>query len=68
MAKSKSLLNLQGTIAGLTFVKSGAYGDHVRAERGTYKPATINASLKKEGKMIVMANLPAKIIKDAIDF
>jgi hypothetical protein len=67
MAKSQSLFKLQGTIGGLTFVSSRAYGDHVRARRGTYKPAEINASLRQEGKMVVMANVPAKIFKDAID-
>ena len=36
MAKSQSILQLQGTLAGLTFVKSHTYGDHVRAKRGTY--------------------------------
>jgi hypothetical protein len=67
MAKSQSLIKLQGTIGALTFVNSSAYGEHVRARRGTYKPALVNASLKREGKMIVMANIPAKIFKDAID-
>jgi hypothetical protein len=67
MAKSQSLFKLQGSIGGLTFVSSRAYGDHVRARRGTYKPAKVNASLKQEVKMVVMANVPAKIVKDAID-
>jgi hypothetical protein len=67
MAKSQSLIKLQGTIGALTFVNSSAYGEHVRARRGTYKPALVNASLKQEGKMIVMANIPAKIFKDAVD-
>jgi hypothetical protein len=67
MAKSQSIIKLQGTIGGLTFVNSSAYGDHVRARRGTYKPAVVNARLKQEGKMTVMANVPAKIFKDAID-
>jgi hypothetical protein len=67
MAKSQSIIKLQGTLGELTYVQSRAYGDHVRAKRGTYKPAKVNASLKKEGKMVLMANVPAKIFKDAID-
>jgi hypothetical protein len=67
MAKSTSLLALQGTLGLLTFVKSSAYGDHVRTKRGTYTKAVVNDALKRENKMIASANVPAKIFKDAID-
>jgi len=67
MAKSDSILALQGTIAGLTFVRSRAYGDHVRAKRGTYKKAEVNEALRQESKALLNANIPAKIFKDAID-
>lgn len=67
MAKSDSIIKLQGTIAGLTFVRSRAYGDHVRAKRGTYKKAEVNDALKQESKTLISANIPAKIFKDAID-
>lgn len=66
MAKSDSLIKLQGTLAGLTFVKSLAYGEHVRAKRGTYKKAEVNASFKRESKRLQRTNVPAKIFKDAI--
>lgn len=67
MAKSDSIIKLQGTIAGLTFVRSRAYGDHVRSKRGTYKRADVNEALKQESKTLVSANVPAKIFKNAID-
>ena len=67
MAKSNSLFKLQGTIGETTFVQSTTYGDHVRAKRGTYKPATINDALKRESSILLKANVPAKIIKDSID-
>jgi hypothetical protein len=67
MAKSDSIFAIQGTVAGLTFVKSRAYGAHLRAKRGTHKKAEVNDALKQEIKRLVSANIPAKIIKDAID-
>jgi hypothetical protein len=67
MAKSDSLINLQGTIGGLTFVKSRAYGDHVRAKRGTYKKAELNQAMKEGSAKLKVANVHAKIFKDAID-
>jgi hypothetical protein len=67
MAKSKSVFKFQGTLAGLTFVSSVAYGDHIRAKRGTYKSATLNQAMKKSSKKLKEANVPAKIFKDAIE-
>jgi hypothetical protein len=67
MAKTDSLLNLTGTIASLTFVKSRAYGDHVRAKRGTYKKAKLNQGMKEGSARLKEANVPAKLFKDAID-
>lgn len=67
MAKVNSLITLRGTIAGLTFVNSATYGEHVRAARGTYKKAQLNEAFKKQSKKLVKSNVPAKIIKDAID-
>ncbi|HTE30055.1 MAG TPA: hypothetical protein VK666_06760 [Chryseolinea sp.] len=67
MAKSNSILGLQGTIDKLTMVRSRAYGDHVRSARGTQGEAPINESLKKEVAVITRSNRPAKILKDAID-
>lgn len=67
MAKSKSVINLQGTFGGITFVKSPTYGDHVRAARGTHKKADVNEAFKKESKKLQRANIPAKIFNDAIE-
>ena len=67
MAKSKSILRLQGTYQGITFVNSRAYGDHVRAARGTHKKADVNEAFKKESARLLNANVPAKVLKDAID-
>jgi hypothetical protein len=67
MAKSNSIIDLQGTFAGLTFVKSRTYGDHVRAKRGTQKRAKVNKAFEQESKTLLSANVPAKIFKDAID-
>lgn len=66
MAKSKSLIDFQGTIAGITFVNSRAYGKHIRAARGTYKKAKLNPAFKKQSKRLISANRPAKIFQDAI--
>lgn len=46
MAKQKGIIKLQGTIAGLSFVQSKAYGPHVRAARGTHKEAKLNSVLQ----------------------
>ena len=67
MARSHSAANLRGTIGGYTFVKSRVYGDHVRARRGTYKRAEVNDAFKKESTLLLRANIPAKILKDAIE-
>jgi hypothetical protein len=67
MAKSRSILNFQGTLDGKTFVHSRAYGKYVRAARGTYKHADVNDAFKQESIRLLNANVPAKIIKDAID-
>jgi len=67
MAKSNSILKIQGTLQGNTFVKSKAYGDHVRAARGTHKPAVVNEALQESSRKIQEANVPAKMLKDALD-
>lgn len=66
MAKQISLVELQGTFGNITFVNSPTYGNHVRAKRGTYKKARMNAACKKQSKVLVAANVPAKIFRDAI--
>jgi hypothetical protein len=66
MAKSKSILDHRGTYGGITFVKSRAYGAHIRTARGTFKKAKLNAACKQQSKQLIRANRPAKIFKDAI--
>lgn len=67
MARSKSILSLQGTFQGMTHVDSKTYGQHIRAARGTHKIARVNDTLKAVGEQLITANTPAKLIKDAID-
>jgi hypothetical protein len=67
MAKADSLITLRGTHGGLTFVKSPTYGDHVRAARGTHKKAKVNAAFKKQSKKLMKANVPAQILRNAIN-
>jgi hypothetical protein len=67
MAKSKSIITLEGTFGDITFVKSRTYGDHIRAARGTHKKAEVNDAFKKESESLLSANVPAKIFKDAIE-
>ena len=67
MAKSKSILSIQGTFQNITHVDSRSYGEHIRAARGTHKPAVLNDAMKDEGKKLANAVAPAKLIKDALD-
>jgi hypothetical protein len=68
MAKKKrSLFNISGTLYGMTHVESKAYGSHVRAARGTVKPAKLNAKLMQNVRDMPKANAYAKTIKDALD-
>jgi hypothetical protein len=67
MAKANSLITLQGTHDGITFVKSPTYGNHVRAARGTHKKAKLNQAFQKQSQKLVKADLPAQILKNAID-
>lgn len=67
MAKSRSILDIKGTFQGMTFVKSNVYGDHIRAPRGTHKPAELNEAFQQSSSRLIHANLAAKIVKDALD-
>ena len=67
MAKADSLITFRGTHGGITFVKSKTYGDHIRAPRGTYKKAEVNAAFKKQSKKLVKANVPAQILRNALN-
>ena len=67
MAKTKSVIAFQGTFDNITYVTSKVYGNHIRAARGTHKKATVNDAFKEESKRLLHANIPAKILKDAIE-
>lgn len=67
MAKENSIISLRGTFENMTHVQSKTYGKHVRAARGTHKPAVINAAFKKAASEMSLSNLPAKLIKDALE-
>ena len=67
MAKLTSLFTYNGTFKDVTNVHSKSYGKHIRAARGTHKPARINDALKKSGKLMKVANGFAKAVKDAIE-
>lgn len=66
MAKQKSLIQLQGTFQGATFVSSKTYGNHLRATRGTHKPAILNDAFRKSVDDMAAANLAAKVVYDAL--
>jgi hypothetical protein len=68
MAKVNNLVmdGTQGTLQGLTFVKSRRYGNHVRAKRGTIKPAVLNDTLTACKDRLQQAGSPARLIFNAI--
>lgn len=67
MAKEKSLIEIQGTLMGVTHVNSKAYGKHVRAKRGTYTEIEVNDAFKKSSKEQEKTNRVGKMIKDALE-
>ncbi|WP_316734955.1 hypothetical protein [Pedobacter aquatilis] len=67
MAKVRSILKLSGTISGMTFVDSKAYGAHNRAKRGTYTPITLAEGMKESASVQTQVNLMAKVIFDAVN-
>lgn len=64
MAKSKSIVKLSGTMGGVTFVNSKAYGEHTRAPRGTYTPVVLAEGMQQSSMLQKQANLMAKIVFD----
>lgn len=67
MAKLDGSIKFQGTFGEMTAVHSRTYGKHVRAARGTHKPARVNDAMKKSSGVLVAANKVAKAIKDPLD-
>lgn len=68
MAKTYSLITtgFQGTLGGVTYVKTRRFGKYARAQRGSIKPATLNDKMKESSDRMVAANVPAKFIFDAL--
>ncbi|HEX5169781.1 MAG TPA: hypothetical protein VFW11_11455 [Cyclobacteriaceae bacterium] len=67
MAKVDSIIKFSGTLDKLTFVRSAAYGDHVRRKRGSVKPARVNEAFKRSSDELKMATPYAKLIKDSVN-
>ncbi len=67
MAKVRSIMKLSGTIGGITFVDSVAYGAHSRAKRGSITPITLAEGMKVSSSNQNEANLRAKLIFDAVN-
>lgn len=64
MAKSNSILNLQGTLGGITHVDSRRYRPHIRKARST---SGVNEVFKQNQQQITDANKPARLIKNVVD-
>ena len=64
--KSKPRISPADVPPGMILVKSRAYGDHLRAKRGTHKKAKLNAALKKRTVFVREANAAAKLFRDAV--
>jgi hypothetical protein len=51
---------------GLINVNSKAYGNHLRAARGSKSRAELNDAMKKHGQRLLASAVPAKLIRDAL--
>jgi hypothetical protein len=67
MAKVKSIISLQGTLHGVTYVKSKRYGDHARAKRGTHVKAEMNDICQEESAQLIQTNLPGQLIHGPLE-
>lgn len=50
-----------------TLVRSKTYGEHTRAPRGSKSKAEVNDTLKRHNTLLIGANVPAMLVKRAID-
>jgi hypothetical protein len=67
MAKNiNPIIRLQGSFQNMVFVKSKAYGDHVRSVRGSKKTATINETLQAHADKTAVVNNAAKRVHDLL--
>jgi hypothetical protein len=68
LAKQKSsIIKLKGKLGDQTFVSSPTYGDHVRSNRGSIKPAPVNTSLRQNADRTSLLNNTAGPIFRALD-
>jgi len=65
MTKKRSLFNLADPLR--TTVNSKTYGRHTRASRGTKSKVEVNETLKAHNLLLTSANIPAVLVKKAID-
>lgn len=67
MAKNiNPIIRLQGSFQNMVFVKSKAYGDHVRSVRGSKKAAAINETLQAHADKTAVINNAAKKVHDLL--
>ena len=68
MAKGSNIIThgLSGKLGKVTFVQSKRYGEHIRSQRGSIKPALLNDAMKESSQRMASANVPAKAIFDAV--
>jgi hypothetical protein len=67
MARNTSpIFKLQGTVDGLTFVKSRRYKPHTRRKRGTVKKVTLNPVFAQNKEHIITVNDQAKLLFRAL--
>lgn len=66
MAKIQSILTINGTLAGITFINTGKNGVYARAKRGTYTAITLSEGMKVSSVELAHCNKMAKIIFDAV--
>lgn len=52
---------------GKVTVKSRTYGEHTRAARGTHKEAVLNEAMQAASRRMTGSNMPAKLIRDALN-
>jgi len=67
MAKNTSLIQLNGTLDGLTYVNSKTYGHHLRKPRGTYKKAELNESFSEQKRCLVTGVQAARLIHQELN-
>jgi hypothetical protein len=66
MAKRRNHDLLGNTPAGMITVHSKAYGNHLRAARGSRSGVEVNNAMKNHSQRLLASAIPAKLIRDAL--